>query len=105
MTETSNVRLSDDEVNYIANLSRLHLSQAERDRAATELSQILDSFEKLKELDTEGVEPTDHVLPVVNVPAPTVLNVSEWIETFSRFLLAHDGDPCGGSGTGASCIV
>ena len=62
-----NLRLTDDEVNYIANLSRLHLSEAERDRAATELSQILGYFEKLKELDTDGVEPTDHVLPVVNV--------------------------------------
>ncbi len=68
MSEEKNaVRLTEDEVNYIANLSRLHLSQAERDRAAGELSQILDSFEKLKELDTDGVEPTDHVLPVVNV--------------------------------------
>ncbi len=65
--EKTVVRLTEDEVNYIANLSRLHLSDAERDRAAGELSQILDSFEKLKELDTEGVEPTDHVLPVVNV--------------------------------------
>lgn len=63
----SSVRLTEAEVDYIANLSRLHLSATERDRAASELSQILDYFEKLKELDTEGVEPTDHVLPVVNV--------------------------------------
>ena len=63
----SNVRLTEEEVDYIANLSRLHLSHAERERAASELSQILGYFEKLKELDTEGVEPTDHVLPVVNV--------------------------------------
>ena len=63
----SNVRLTEEEVDYIANLSRLHLSHDERERAATELSHILCYFEKLKELDTEGVEPTDHVLPVVNV--------------------------------------
>ena len=68
MSEEKNaVRLTETEVDYIANLSRLHLSDAERDRAASELSQILDSFEKLKELDTDGVEPTDHVLRVVNV--------------------------------------
>lgn len=68
MSEEKNaVRLTETEVDYIANLSRLHLSNAERDRAANELSQILDYFEKLKELDTEGVEPTEHVLPVVNV--------------------------------------
>jgi aspartyl-tRNA(Asn)/glutamyl-tRNA(Gln) amidotransferase subunit C len=68
--EKTTVRLTEDEVNYIANLSRLHLSDAERERAAGELSQILDYFEKLKELDTEGVEPTEHVLPVVNVLRP-----------------------------------
>jgi aspartyl-tRNA(Asn)/glutamyl-tRNA(Gln) amidotransferase subunit C len=71
MSEEKNaVRLTEAEVDYIANLSRLHLSTAERERAATELSQILGYFEKLKELDTEGVEPTDHVLPVVNVLRP-----------------------------------
>lgn len=48
-------------------LARLDLSAAERERAAGELSQILDHFEQLKELDTEGVEPTSHVMPVVNV--------------------------------------
>jgi aspartyl-tRNA(Asn)/glutamyl-tRNA(Gln) amidotransferase subunit C len=70
MSQNETVRLTEDEVDYIANLSRLHLSSAERERAAGELSQILGYFEKLKELDTEGVEPTDHVLPVVNVLRP-----------------------------------
>ncbi|MDQ3815393.1 MAG: Asp-tRNA(Asn)/Glu-tRNA(Gln) amidotransferase subunit GatC [Armatimonadota bacterium] len=45
----------------------MELSAAERERAAAELSQILDYFEKLRELNTDDVEPTDHVLPVVNV--------------------------------------
>ena len=63
----STVRLTEAEVDYIALLSRLELSPAERERAANEMSQILGYFEKLKELDTEGVEPTEHVLPVVNV--------------------------------------
>jgi aspartyl-tRNA(Asn)/glutamyl-tRNA(Gln) amidotransferase subunit C len=59
--------LSNEEVDYIAVLARLNLSDAERERARRELSQILDSFEKLKELDTEDVSPTSHVLPVTNV--------------------------------------
>ena len=61
------MRLTAQEVDYIALLARLDLSAAERERAANELSQILDYFEKLTELDTEGVEPTSHVMPVVNV--------------------------------------
>jgi len=61
------MKLSRDEVNHIALLARLDLTGEERDRAATELSQILDHFEQLKALDTEGVPPTSHAVPVVNV--------------------------------------
>ena len=61
------MRLTPQEVDHIALLARLDLSPAEREREAAELSQILDYFEKLKELDTEDVEPTSHVMPVVNV--------------------------------------
>ena len=61
------MRLTPSEVDHIALLARLDLSPAERERTGAELSQILDHFEQLKQLDTEGVEPTSHVLPVVNV--------------------------------------
>lgn len=61
------MRLSPAEVDHIALLSRLELSEAERERAATELTQILSYFEKLAELDTQNVEPTAQVIPTVNV--------------------------------------
>ena len=59
--------LTPAEVDHIALLARLELSPPERQRAAAELSQILGYFEKLNELNTDNVEPTEHVLPVVNV--------------------------------------
>jgi aspartyl-tRNA(Asn)/glutamyl-tRNA(Gln) amidotransferase subunit C len=61
------MRLSPEEVDHIALLARLDLSPQERARAATELTQILSSFEKLGELDTQNIEPTSHVFPVTNV--------------------------------------
>ena len=61
------MRLSNEEVEHIALLSRLELSDAERERAQNELSQILGYFEALSQLDTEGVEPTMHALPLQNV--------------------------------------
>ena len=61
------MRLSPAEIDHIALLARLDLSAAERERAADELSQILDYFEQLAQLDTENIEPTSHVIPVVNV--------------------------------------
>ena len=68
--------LTTEEVDHIALLARLDLSAAERERAATELSQILDYFETLNQLDTEGVEPMAHVLPVENVLRPDVARPS-----------------------------
>ena len=61
------MRLSTEEVKHIALLSRLDLSQDEQERAQNELGQILGYFEALAELDTEGVEPTMHALPIQNV--------------------------------------
>ena len=61
------MRLTPEEVDHIALLARLDLSPDERERAATELTQILTSFEKLGELDTENIEPTSHVFPVTNI--------------------------------------
>ncbi len=61
------MRLSSEQIDHIALLARLDLSPAEREQAAGELSQILDSFDKLNELDTDGVEPTSRVVPGQNV--------------------------------------
>ena len=61
------MQLTPEEVDHIALLARLDLSPAERERATRELSQILDHFQQLGELETDDIEPTSHVFPVVNV--------------------------------------
>ncbi|GIO11230.1 aspartyl/glutamyl-tRNA(Asn/Gln) amidotransferase subunit C [Cohnella xylanilytica] len=55
------------DVEHVANLARLELTESEKERLAGQLSAILDYAEKLNELNTEGVEPTSHVLPLHNV--------------------------------------
>jgi len=55
------------EVEHVALLSRLALSDEEKEMFAGQLSAILKYAEKLNELDTDGVEPTSHVLPLANV--------------------------------------
>lgn len=55
------------EVEHVAKLARLHLSDAEKERFAGQLNAILKYVEKLNELDTEHVEPTSHPMPFVNV--------------------------------------
>ena len=48
-------------------LSKLKLTDEERNRAVTELEKMLAYVDKLNELDTEEVEPLIHILPQVNV--------------------------------------
>jgi aspartyl-tRNA(Asn)/glutamyl-tRNA(Gln) amidotransferase subunit C len=55
------------DVEHIAQLARLALTDSEREKFATQLASILSYVEKLKELDTSGIEPTSHVVTIGNV--------------------------------------
>ena len=55
-----------DDVRRVANLARLEFSSDEEEKLVLELNRILQYMEKLNELDTDGVEPTSHVMPMVN---------------------------------------
>lgn len=62
--------IAEDDVRYVARLARLHLEQDELERMTGELANILAHIDKMRELDTEAVEPTAHVLDVTNVTRP-----------------------------------
>lgn len=55
------------EVEHVALLSRLELSDEEKKLYAGQLSEILEYAKMLEELDTGDVPPTAHVLPLKNV--------------------------------------
>ena len=52
--------LSKEEVDRVAHLARLDLSEEMTEKMAEQLSRVLDLFAKLNELDTTGVEPLSH---------------------------------------------
>jgi len=56
------VKITEKEVRYIADLANLNLSDEEVRDYQANLEEILGYVEKLKELDTRGVEPMSHVL-------------------------------------------
>lgn len=62
--------LSRQEVEHIADLARLALSEDEIERFRAQLSAILEHAAALQRLDTEAVPPTAHVLGVTNVMRP-----------------------------------
>ena len=55
------------DVEHVARLARLALTDAEIERMREQLNGILAYIEKLNELDTSDVEPTSHAVPLVNV--------------------------------------
>ncbi len=60
-------KISKDEVEKVAKLARLELTEAEKDAFGRQLSAILAYVETLNTYDTTGVEPTATVLGEVNV--------------------------------------
>ena len=55
------------DVEHVARLARLALTDAELEKMRDQLNGILAYIEKLNALETEGVEPTSHAVPLVNV--------------------------------------
>ncbi|MCZ8523479.1 MULTISPECIES: Asp-tRNA(Asn)/Glu-tRNA(Gln) amidotransferase subunit GatC [Paenibacillus] len=55
------------DVEHVAGLARLALSEEEKERFTEQLNAILKYAGQLEGLDTEGVEPTSHAMPLVNV--------------------------------------
>jgi aspartyl-tRNA(Asn)/glutamyl-tRNA(Gln) amidotransferase subunit C len=56
------VRITEKEVRYVADLANLHLAESEVQKLQADLSGILEHMDKLKEIDTTGVEPMAQVL-------------------------------------------
>jgi len=61
------MKLSREEVLRIAELAKVGLTDAEIDRMSRQLSDILENFEVLKRVDTEGVPPTAQPNALCNV--------------------------------------
>lgn len=60
-------RIDDAAVKHIEMLAKLELSDEERSQAKQDMNRMLDYIDKLKELNTNGVEPMSHVFPMQNV--------------------------------------
>lgn len=55
------------DIEKVARLARIELSQEEKMIFGAQLEQILSYMEQLNEVDTSGVEPTSHAIPLYNV--------------------------------------
>ena len=60
------MKITKDEVLYVADLARLNLDVEMIDKFAGQIGTILDYVDKLNEVDTEGVSPTSHAISLTN---------------------------------------
>lgn len=61
------MKINIKDIEYIANLARLELSEDEKKQQLEKMNTILDYMEIIKEVNTDGVEPMVHVIPINNV--------------------------------------
>jgi aspartyl-tRNA(Asn)/glutamyl-tRNA(Gln) amidotransferase subunit C len=69
-------RITRDEVERVARLARLTLTDEEREAMTTQLDAILGYVDALNALDTAGIEPTTTVIPTVSVLREDVVRPS-----------------------------
>ena len=65
--------ISHSEVERVARLARLHIDPADLDDRARDLARILELFDRLAAIDTEGVEPLSHPLAATQRLRPDVV--------------------------------
>ena len=56
------MKLTEDDVRYVANLANLSLSPEETTRMVADLGGVLELMDRLAEIDTEGIEPMAQVI-------------------------------------------
>ena len=57
-------KITTKEVEHVAQLARLHFSPEKIEQFTRQINSILEYMGKLNELDTKGIEPTSHAVPL-----------------------------------------
>lgn len=60
------MKISTADVEKVARLARLELTEDEKNLFAGQMDAIIGYVEKIKELDTDGITPTSHAVPMEN---------------------------------------
>lgn len=58
---------TDIDIDRVANLARIALTPAEKEKFARQLGEVLHHIRQLEQVDVSGVEPTAHAFPLNNV--------------------------------------
>ncbi|MDU4959987.1 MAG: Asp-tRNA(Asn)/Glu-tRNA(Gln) amidotransferase subunit GatC [Sporomusaceae bacterium] len=70
------MQITRKDVEQVALLSRLDIAEADAERFTGQLNAIIEYIGVLNQVNTDGVEPTAHVLPLQNVMRPDAMRPS-----------------------------
>ena len=84
--------LTIEEIRHIAALARVAMTDSEIDSMRSQISDILEHFDVLKKIDTEGVEPTGHSIALHSVVRDDQAEPSCDIEDMLANTPKRDGD-------------
>ena len=84
--------LTRTDVEHVAFLARLRLSDEEIDRLEGQLNHILDQYAKLSELDTSAIPPTAQTIELENILREDVAGTSLSVESVLSNARTTDGD-------------
>lgn len=80
------------DVEHVAKLARLELTQEEKEKFSKQLGDILKYVEQMNQVDTQGVEPMSHAIPMVNVMREdAVVSENTKVELMANAPLKEDG--------------
>jgi aspartyl/glutamyl-tRNA(Asn/Gln) amidotransferase, C subunit len=61
------MKVTRETIEHVASLARLNLTEDEKESLTSKMGDIISWVDKLNELDTSGVKPMEHVIPLKNV--------------------------------------
>ena len=85
------MKITTDEVKYVANLAKLYVNEAEAEKLTTEMESIINFANMLSEIDTESIAPTNHAMKVQNVFRDDIIENSYSQEDILKNAPSQDG--------------
>ncbi len=76
--------ITTDDVKHVAKLARLELTEEETKQYTKQLGDILKYVEQMNEVDTTGIEPMPHAIPVYNVMREDVVKYEQTKEELMK---------------------
>lgn len=83
------MKVTEETIEHVADLARLNIFEAEKEKLTLEMESIISYIDKLNELDTTDVKPMEHVIPMQNVLREDVVT-----DSFDREELLKNAPSC-----------